>query len=128
MELIHGYQKTNNIDYSEYDFEKFGYIPPLKPTLNANLYTGEPFKEGSGYKDFPVIPDATYMNNINLKSANPPPNATTQFVDTIRPGNNSQMFPGTRQFSDNHNIFCREKDIKHSLPKPCHHVDNFHYL
>jgi hypothetical protein len=69
---------------SSYDFTK--YISANKPVLNGGLYSGEPFKGPWG--NTPVIADAVTMTKYTLLSANPPPNATKQFGDNIRPGNN----------------------------------------
>jgi hypothetical protein len=42
----------------------------------------------------PVTPDVDVYINQNLRSANPPPGATTQYPGNIRPGNNWQGMPG----------------------------------
>ena len=119
---VASYQSTKNLDYSDYNFSEFGFIKPPKPSLNANLYTGEPFHKDALYKDYPVIPDSTYMNNVNLRSANPPPNAIDQYTDTIRPGNNSQVFTNIERFSDNTNIVCGNQHEHTPLPTPCSYV------
>jgi hypothetical protein len=77
-------------DQGEYLFEKFGYMKAPEPSKNGGLYTGEAFAEGATYGDVKVIPDAFYMNNVTLASANPPPGAMQQAVHQSRPGNNQQ--------------------------------------
>lgn len=62
--------------------------------LNGGLYTGEPFKKDAPWATVPVIPDADYMTHYNLRSANPPPEALTQYPGGTRPGNNFQTMPG----------------------------------
>ena len=42
----------------------------------------------------PVKPNVSNMINNNLKSANPPPGALTQYPGTDRLGNNSMLMPG----------------------------------
>ena len=58
------------------------------PPLNGGLYIGAP---GNGpWAAIPKTPTTSYMINENLKSANPPPRATTQYPLTNGPGNNFQ--------------------------------------
>lgn len=61
-------------------------LPP--PSHNGGLYTGEPFNGPWG--NVPVVPDAVSLTNKTLKLASPPPplEATVQFDNTFRPGNN----------------------------------------
>ncbi len=65
-----------------------------KPSLNGGLYTGEKFAGPWG--NVPAIPDATYMTNVNILSANPQPpfEATFQYPGNTRPGNNIQALKG----------------------------------
>ena len=71
-----------------------------KPQHNAGLYTGPSFDGPWG--NIPVTPTTTNMINQNLRSANPPPGATTQYPGNIRPGNNWQAMVGVDRFiSDN---------------------------
>lgn len=119
MENITPHQSTKSLDFGDYNFDRFNYIKPQQPSLNANLYTGEPFQKHGGHRSFPVIPDATYMTHVNLRSANPPPNAINQFTDTIRPGNNGQNFPNIKQFK-NTNIFCRNSHETTKMLNKCH--------
>ncbi len=102
--------KNNNyfggstLGWGEYNFDKNNYatIPP--PSLNGGLYTGEPFKKGAAYANFPVIPDEGYITHINLLSANPPPGANTQY-NNIRTGNNYHGAIGVQQYKNN-NLTC----------------------
>ena len=70
-------------------------IPP--PALNGGLYTGAPFLPNAPWGNVPVIPDADYMTHVNLKSANPPPEALSQYPGGPRPGNNNQTMPGVNR-------------------------------
>jgi hypothetical protein len=58
---------------------------------NGGLFTGE--KADGPWGSVPVIPDAVYMTHVNLRSAEPPPGATSQYPGGPRPGNNIQDMP-----------------------------------
>lgn len=66
-------------------------VPP--PKINGGLYTGESFKEGAPWRNFPVTPEA-HLYTQNLASANPPPGGIAHIPGYTRPGNNEQTFPG----------------------------------
>ena len=89
-----------------------GYVPPPPRALNGGLYTGEPFKENAPWANVPVVPDVDYMNNVNLRSANPPPQALYQYQGNVRPGNNYQnntgltQYKGSTGFADRYNFKC----------------------
>ena len=89
------------MEYSEIDSNVI-FTP--KPKLNGGLYTGEAFN--GPWKNTYVVPDAIYMTNQNLRSANPPQNALTQYGDIIRPGNNNPKLSNVHKFSNQHNIIC----------------------
>lgn len=74
------------------------YVPPPPPILNGGLYTGEPFQKDAPWANVPVIADADYMTNINLRSANPPPQALYQYPGNTRPGNNYQANTGLKPY------------------------------
>lgn len=99
------YETDNTQKYGDYSFEKFGYMKPPKPSPNGGLYTGEPFKKGSTYADIKVTPDAFFMNNITLASANPPPGAMSQATNTVRPGNNKQILTNYEKHGQ---IYCQK--------------------
>ena len=74
-----------------------GLIVPEKRMLNANteipasapnggLYGGE--QSTKPWANIPVIPSDANLIHYNLRSANPPPGATEQYVGTDRLGNN----------------------------------------
>ena len=46
----------------------------------------------------PVPPTVSYMTNVNLRSANPPPGALQQFASTHRLGNNSDLNVGIGKY------------------------------
>ena len=54
------------------------------------------------YASIPVIPTATNMIQNNLKSANPPPGATSQYPGTNRDKNNYIPMPGVYWYHDTH--------------------------
>ena len=81
-------------------------VPP--PSLNGGLFTGEPFKPDAPWGTVPVRPTSAYMNNVTLRSANPPLPALFQMQAGFRPGNNSDdMMPGLTLFkgADNYGPF-----------------------
>lgn len=99
------------LQFAEYEFEKYGYMPPPPPSLNGGLYTGESFKGPWG--NVPVIPDATYMINKNLVRGNgyvapgstfqyPPSRQGNSFVDW----NGLKRYQGTALNSGPFNIYC----------------------
>ena len=74
-----------------------GLIVPEKRSINANTSIPDSLANGGLYggmqstgnwANIPVIPTDTNMIHYNLRSANPPPGATEQYVGTDRPGNN----------------------------------------
>ena len=81
-------------------------VPPPMPKLNGGLYTGEPFAKDAPYANVPVIPDAGYMTHHNLASANPPPEASTQYPGGPRPGNNFQPMPGIEKLTGPYSLWC----------------------
>ena len=62
------------------------------PTHNAGLYSGPAFNGPWG--NIPVTPTTANMIHNNLRSANPPPGATTQYPGTHRSGNSYTAMPG----------------------------------
>jgi hypothetical protein len=77
-----------------------------QPPLNGGLYTGEPFHPNAPWRNFPVIPTASYMNHVNLRSANPPIQALFLMDSGVRPGNNSSdpSMPGVVRFTGDKNF------------------------
>jgi len=74
-----------------------GLISPEKRSMNENTAIPEPLPNGGLYNapqstnpwaNIPVIPTDLNMIHYNLRSANPPPGATEQYVGTDRLGNN----------------------------------------
>jgi hypothetical protein len=74
-----------------------GLIAPEKRLNNDNTAVPESLPNGglyggpqstSPWANIPVIPTDTNLIHYNLRSANPPPGATEQYVSTTRLGNN----------------------------------------
>ena len=90
------------------DFQ--GHVPPPAASLNGGLYTGEAFRHGAAYGNFPAMPDGAYMLNVNLLSADPPEAAVRQPPPgvNLRPGNNrhDHAMPHFHQYDPRNNIFC----------------------
>lgn len=101
------YYGQTTLGFANYDFDKFGYEPDPKPTINAGLYGGEPFDKGAGWSNVPVTPSTDYMTNVNLISAHPPEAALIQYPHQVRPGNNYQRMEGVGGVdSSKHTIQC----------------------
>ena len=94
----------STLQYSDYEFEKYGYIQPKSPALNGGLYSGEKFNGGHG--NVPVKADIEDLTINNLKSANGPIEGLFHYPGYTRPGNNKQELPGTKQYSNIHSFRC----------------------
>lgn len=71
---------------------------PLSPP-NGGIYGGP---QSSGpWANIPVTPSMTNLIHNNLRSANPPPGATEQYIGTQRLGNNYIAMPGVSWFNPN---------------------------
>lgn len=104
----------SGLGYSDYDFEKTGYMPPPKPSLNGGLYTGKAFDKDAPWGNIPVTPDAPVYTHLNLRSSSmkPHPEAYYQYPGHTRPGNNFLQTPGVEL--NEANIMCvrpLEKDV-----------------
>ncbi len=96
--------------YSEIEDPK-SPVPPPQPRANGGLYTGKPFPTDAPWRNFPVIPDATYMVSENLKSANGPKAGLDAVPGYTRPGNNLTTFPNHQQYdAERYNIMCRKSN------------------
>ena len=93
-----------SLQFSDYEFEKYGYMKAPQPKLNGGLYSGEAFNGAHG--NVPVMADGEYMTTKNLKSANPPTEGLYHYPGYTRPGNNKQELPGTKQYSNIHSFRC----------------------
>jgi hypothetical protein len=101
------------------------------PDKLGQLYTGQPFLENAPWRVFPTIPEAAWMTHINLRSANPPPQAIMQMTYGNRSGNNTGIqIPGITTFTGNetlkgpYNIPCMpcmkpKKSCKCDFDCPC---------
>jgi len=78
-------------------------IPPSLP--NGGVYGGPQSK--NPWANIPVTPSMMNYVHHNLRSANPPPGATEQYVGTDRLGNNYVSMPGTYWFNpeDRQNMY-----------------------
>ena len=77
-------------------------MPP--PPKNGGLYSGK--QVNHPWMPIPVTPTDTNMIMENLKSANPPPGALSQFVSNIRPGNNYVSKPTVYQYTNSDEFNC----------------------
>lgn len=94
-----------SFSYLDEKDKKMSKLPPQR--VNGGLYTGVAARGPWG--SVPVIPDEVYLTNQNLRSANPPMDAITQYTNGIRPGNNLPQHSKINKFSDSHDIVCTGK-------------------
>jgi hypothetical protein len=73
-------------------------IPPSLP--NGGLYNA--IQSTESWANIPVIPTDTNLIHFNLRSANPPPGATEQYVSTDRLGNNYTSMIGVYWYNPEH--------------------------
>lgn len=91
-------QVSRYITLEDSEKKQLPFVPPPQPSLNGGLYTGVPFEKNAPWANVPVIADADYMTHINLRSANPPPQALYQYPGNTRPGNNFQLNTGLKKY------------------------------
>ncbi len=82
-----------NYSYIPEEYQQ-SFVSAPKPSHNGGLYGGAAFAPNAPWANIPVSPDVDTYIHQNLKSANPPPQATTQYPGNVRPGNNFQVMPG----------------------------------
>jgi hypothetical protein len=97
---------SKQLQFSNYDFEKFGYMPAPPPSLNGGLYNGQPFYKDSPYRNFPREPDTTeYLQNGLPDDA--PLKARYMYPPT-RQGNSFVEWRGLNKYKGtqtNHGVF-----------------------
>lgn len=97
----------------DYSTVKESGVPPVFRDRNENtkmpkapahggLFRG-PVK-GQPWEAIPVTPTMSNYIHHNLRSANPPPGATEQFVGGDRLGNNYAPMPGTYWYNPTNNL------------------------
>jgi len=97
----------NRLD-GDYTTVETGPVTPSQRSTDANtamppapvhggLYNAPETK--NPWNAIAVTPTMTNYIQFNLRSANPPPGATEQYVGTERPGNNYAPMPGTYWFN-----------------------------
>ena len=92
------YMEINaNIPGGSYKTLTEGLVAPEKRDFNSNTAIPESAPNGGLYRgpqstepwaNIPITPSGTNLIHYNLRSANPPPGATEQYVGTDRLGNN----------------------------------------
>lgn len=86
------------METNQYKMDPLSPVPP--PALNGGLFTGEKFMNGAPWANVQVRPTSAFMNNMTLRSANPPIQALFQLQAGYRPGNNSDdSMPGVLAFT-----------------------------
>lgn len=98
--------------HENYGFSGTGYVKAPEPSLNGGHYTGEKFKPGAEYKDFPVKADAYYFDQ-QLAT----PGAKFQNVGSQRDGNNLQLNDG--ELVNLNGIICRKSESQKEKQEIC---------
>ena len=111
----------SSLQFSDYEFEKYGYMKPKPPAKNGGLYSGEAFNGSHG--NVPVPADVEIMTTQNLRSANPPLEGIYHYSGYTRPGNNKQQLPGTKQYSNLHSFRCLSNVHIHNNIKPANDIN-----
>ena len=94
---------SNKLTEGNYATTESGSVPPafrdngpdsIMPPVarHGGLYSGPESK--NPWNSIPVTPTMTNYIQNNLRSANPPPGATEQYIGTARLGNNYAPMPG----------------------------------
>jgi hypothetical protein len=107
-----------SLSYSAFDQ---GHTPLPPPRKNGGLYTGKEFDANAPHRSFYVPQDSSYMLQMNLRSAKPPPGATLQPPGSIRPGNSGfdMPTPHLSQLNRDYNVFCiRPEKARPPPPEP----------
>ncbi len=100
------------LEFGNYDFEKVGYQPVPKPSLNGGLYMGETFYKDAPWANIHIDPDSTVYINENLKRGNEPPYLAVWQYPPTRKGNSYsewkglKKYEGTRTNYGPYNIYC----------------------
>lgn len=100
---VDGTLDTAKLTEGNYSVVEAGSVPPafrdngpdsIMPQVarHGGLYSGPESK--NPWNSIPVTPTMTNYIQNNLRSANPPPGATEQYVGTPRLGNNYAPMPG----------------------------------
>lgn len=111
----------------DYNLNKGDYnIAPRK--LNGGWYTGQEFLSGAPWATVPVIPDAGYMTYENLRSANPPAAALTQFQSGYRIGNNTQVYPNNQLCSSPYGITCNKQVDPSTYREKVHKFASYYHI
>ena len=96
------------------DFDANTAIPESLP--NGGIFGGPQSTEP--WANIPVTPSGTNLIHYNLRSANPPPGATEQYVGTDRLGNNYNPMIGVYWYNpeDKHGMYrmsvTKKEDMK----------------
>jgi len=96
------------------DFDANTAIPESLP--NGGIFGGPQSTEP--WANIPVTPSGTNLIHYNLRSANPPPGATEQYVGTDRLGNNYNPMIGVYWYNpeDRHGMYrmavTKKEDMK----------------
>ena len=89
--------KPGSVDIHKRSFDEHNQMPNSKP--NGGIYGGK--HSTKPWASIHIIPTATNLIHNNLKSANPPPEATTQYIGSNRLGNNYIGMPGVKWYNPN---------------------------
>jgi len=94
-------------------------MPPSKP--HGGLFRGP--VEGHPWEAIPVTATMTNYIQHHLRSANPPPGATEQYVGSDRLGNNYAPMPGTYWFNPKTKQGLHNIKVTHKCDEREHNVE-----
>lgn len=77
----------SSLDYGNYEFEKYGYMPPSKPMHNGGWYSGESFALGAPYATVATVADTEPLMTDTIRIGNQV-NEAHFHRSGERPGNN----------------------------------------
>ena len=104
------YKIDGNLQHGNYSTVESGTVSPELRDKDQNTRVPHPLPNGGIYggpqstapwANIPVAPTMTNLIHNNLKSANPPPGATVQYIGTDRFGNNYSAMPGVNWYNYN---------------------------
>ena len=101
-------KSINRVDNSQFNKNKSKKNKQKKGRINKTIkrikggYNTRYINQAYGpWGNIPVKPDSSYYIHENLKSADPPPKALTQYSGTNRPGNNFNINKGVYNYKTN---------------------------
>jgi hypothetical protein len=102
----------NKLQFADYEFEKYGYMPPPEPSVCGGLFTGEDFPKDAPHRNFPLTPDTVVYLQQGLSIGNNVPEKAMYMLPPTREGNSFvdwsslQSYEGTAINHGPYNTYC----------------------